>query len=87
MVINTSLPSANSPLTKTPSAKPATQAASDVSTAPAAMEISSLPELTSPDEAQQSAALALTNILNQSSIALLAQGNHSPETVFSLVQP
>jgi hypothetical protein len=44
-----------------------------------------LPDITNPAEAQAGVAAAINSMLNHSSFALLAQGGHTPETVFALL--
>jgi len=44
-----------------------------------------LPEITSPAEAQESVNAAINNLLNHSTLALLAQGGHTPQTVLALL--
>lgn len=44
-----------------------------------------LPDITSPAEAHDSVATAIKGILNHSSLALLAQGGHSSQTVLALL--
>jgi hypothetical protein len=44
-----------------------------------------LPDITNPAEAHDSVAAAINGILNHSSLALLAQGGHSPQTVLALL--
>lgn len=46
-----------------------------------------LPDIASPPEAQSSAAAAMSQILNQSTLAMLAQGGHTPESVLALLAP
>jgi hypothetical protein len=86
MVINTSLPVASPQPAKPSAAKPALPAAGDSSSL-APLDLSSSPEITTLDGARQSQDFARNSILNQSSLALLAQGNLSPDTVYSLLQP
>jgi hypothetical protein len=94
MVINTSIPAASlqaSPLSnQKTSAQPAATSTDNTSTAQSfsasAEELAAFSqEITSQDGAQQSTDLARNSMLNQSSLALLAQGQHSSQTVLDLL--
>jgi hypothetical protein len=85
MVINTSLPLA-SPQSAKPSANKAAPPAAGDTSSLAPLDLTSVPEITTPEGAQQGQEFARNSILNSSSLALLAQGNLSAETVYSLLQ-
>jgi hypothetical protein len=85
MVINSSLPLASPQPAKPSATKPAPPPAGDSSFL-APLDLASVPEITSPEGAQQGQEFARNSILNQSSLALLAQGKLSAETVYSLLQ-
>jgi hypothetical protein len=94
MVINSSLSAANLQNDQLSHPKPVTQPAnaSAVSSTPAPALSSSAEtlaasasEITSDDAAQQSLEFARNSILNQPSLALLAQGRHQPQTVMDLL--
>ena len=91
MVINASVSAASLPAKQITPAKPATQPAATSAASAQDLSVSSeylaasSPEITSDDEAQQSTDFAVNSILNQSSIALLAQGQHQSQTVIDLL--
>jgi len=94
MVINTSVSAANLQSNQLSPPKPVAQPAntsavrsSSASALPSSAETlaASTSEITSDDAAQQSLEFARNSILNQPGLALLAQGQHLPQTVMDLL--